>query len=623
MEALNIQWSPSKLQALENQVIGFWTKDKWDVAECPLIDKKAVSNRSKYVFFNCIYSSINTELKYACWQKLENNSWSTSSFWIQGSRIKKITSWLNEVIKNEKSLIDKNLEYWILSLRSYLVDRQLLREYTSERLGRDQKLKNVLVQDPTIILLRQIYKVIADFYDDRDEYDKTVWDLRKLGIEIDKTKSGYNLNFEHITQPWLLQATKKFIRYTLSILSQGECINRISTLKDFSAFISHYHPSLKPEDIDRPIILEYITQLPATGLASGTRHRQIGCLRTFLELCAREGWANVPDKRLIYNEDFPRISKGLPRYIPEEVMSQLNKHIEDLPPHIMRMTLVLQECGMRIGELCQLPFNCLNQDIHGDWFLLYYQSKMKKEHIIPISKECALVIQEQQNIILEEWGFDFPYLFPTPKSYGKGNPMKQKPFTDALNKLAFDKNICDINGKLWRFQAHQFRHTVGTRMANNGVPHHIIQRYLGHQSPEMTTRYAYIHDQTLKEEFAKFKGKVVDVIGRVVESEDTQSNSADLQWIKKNILTQALPNGTCALPVIAGSCPHANACLTCTHFRTTTVFLDDHKKQLEQTKRIIETAKANGWQRQVEMNEKVQENLERIIASLEVKEDDA
>jgi integrase len=621
MEALRIQWSAFKHQALENQVTGFWANNKWNIDDCPLYHEIAEKYRSKNVYFGCTHPSINAEIKYACKQKLENKEWSVSTFWTQGTRINKIIQWANSSIKNENSLVDRDLDYWVLSLRSYLLYAKQLREYTSDKLGKDQELRVVLVQDPTIIFLRQIYKVIADFYDDREEYEKDIWDLRKLGVEIDKTKSCYRLNFEHITQPWLLQATKNFIRYTVSLFSPGECMNRISTLKDFSAFISHYHPSLKPEDIDRPIILEYITQLPATGLAAGTRHRQIGCLRTFLELCAREGWANVPDKRLIYNEDFPRISRGLPRYIPEEVMAQLNQHIEDLAPHIMRMTLVLQECGMRIGELCQLPFNCLNQDVHGDWFLRYYQSKMKKEHIVPISKECAAVIQEQQDVIREEWGFDFPYLFPTPKTYGKGNPMKQKPFTDALNKLACDKNIRDINGKIWRFQAHQFRHTVGTRMVNNGVPHHIIQRYLGHQSPEMTARYAYIHDQTLKEEFAKFKGKVVDIMGQVVESEATQSNSADLQWIKKNILSQSLPNGTCALPVVAGSCPHANACLTCTHFRTTTDFLGEHKKQLEQTKRIIETAKSNGWQRQAEMNMKVKDNLEAIIASLEVQDE--
>jgi integrase len=33
-------------------------------------------------------------------------------------------------------------------------------------------------------------------------------------------------------------------------------------------------------------------------------------------------------------------------------------------------------------------------------------------------------------------------------------------------------------------------------MINNGVPQHIVQRYLGHESPQMTAVYAHIHDST-------------------------------------------------------------------------------------------------------------------------------
>ncbi|MBW4424221.1 MAG: tyrosine-type recombinase/integrase [Nostoc desertorum CM1-VF14] len=617
MEALPIQWSVSKQLVLESEVQGFWMRDEWDIFECPLSDGNAIPSRAKYVIFSCISASINTELKYACWQKLENKEWSVNSLWSKKATITNIANWLNTVAPHETSLIVKSLDRWELSLRSYLVKYKKLREYTAERVGTTKEPYLFLIQDPTLIAFRQIYKLVANVYDEREEYDKEVWDLRKLGVEIDLSKSNYKLNFEQFSQPWFLQAVKKFIRYSLAICSPGECTNRISTLRDFSAFLAHYHPSLQPSEIDRPIILEFITQLPATGLASGTRHRIIGCIRTFLELCAREGWAAFPDKRLIYSEDFPRLSRPLPRYVPEEVLSQLNQHIEELQPHYMRMTLIIQECGMRIGELCKLAFDCLIQDAHGDWFLRYYQYKMKKEHTIPISREVVAVIQEQQGFVIEEWGFDFPYLFPVPKPYGKGGLVKQGNFNHALNKLAHDRNICDVNGKLWHFQPHQFRHSVGTRMTNNGVPQHIIQRYLGHESPEMTSRYAYIHDQTLKEEFAKFRGKIVNVMGEVVESEDARSISSESQWVKKNILSQALPNGTCALPIVAGSCPHANACLTCTHFRTTVDFLDEHKKQLEQTNQIIETATAKGWQRQTEMNLKVKDNLQAIIASLE------
>ncbi len=618
MEALQIQWSEVKQQVLKSEVKGFWAENEWNVYKCPLFDGNEIKTNCQNVIFKCVSQSINFEIKYACWQKIDKKEWSISSFWIQSVRIKNITEWLDAVASNEVSLITKSLQYWLLSLRSYLVEKKKLREYTLERPDKTQELKTYSSQDKTIICFRQIYKTIADAYDEREEYDKEVWDLRKLGIEIDSSRSEYHLNFENITPAWLLQTVKKFIRYNLSISSPKECINKLAALRDFSTFIAHYHPRLSPKEVDRPLILEYLSQLAVTGLSPATRQRHIGSIRTFLELCTREKWAEFPDKRFIYAEDYPRLSKPLPRYIPEDVLAQLNQYLGELPSHYMRMVLIIQECGMRIGELCKLQFDCLMQDLHGDWFLRYYQYKMKKDHTIPISKEIVAVIQEQQKFVIEQWDLNFPYLFPAPKPYGKGNPIKQSNFTYILNSLAKKKNICDVNGKLWRFQPHQFRHTVGTRMTNSGVPQHIIQRYLGHESPEMTARYAYVHDQTLKEEFAKFRGKVVDVMGRVVESEDTSSGSTDLQWIKKNLLPQALPNGTCALPVVAGSCPHANACLTCTHFRTTSEFLNEHKKQLEQTNQIMEKAAANGWQRQVEMNDKVKANLESIIASLEL-----
>ena len=156
-------------------------------------------------------------------------------------------------------------------------------------------------------------------------------------------------------------------------------------------------------------------------------------------------------------------------------------------------------------------------------------------------------------------------------------------------------------------------------MINSGVPPHIIQRYLGHQSPEMTMRYAHIHDETLKKELADFlDAQVVNISGEMVASAvPALDGDRDLQWLKRNVLAQALPNGTCARPVAKGPCPHANACLTCGDFRTTAEFLSQHKQQLQNMEEIIRKATENGWQRQVEMNQQMKSNLRKIINALE------
>jgi hypothetical protein len=267
---------------------------------------------------------------------------------------------------------------------------------------------------------------------------------------------------------------------------------------------------------------------------------------------------------------------------------------------------------MRISELLQLPVDCLTQDARGVHYLRYMQGKVKRENAIPISLEIARIVQEQQ---ADGRNRDKPsmWLFPNER----GGVIKQASFAHRINRLAYDHDIRDATGKLFRFQSHQFRHTVGTRMINLGVPHHIIQRYLGHKGPEMTSRYAHIHDVTMQDKLSEYlKGTLIDVAGKAVP-EDGMNDSADLQWFTRSVLAQALTNGYCAIPIVAGPCPHPNACLNCAHFRTDATFLEVHRAELHETERVIAKADANGWVRQSEMNERKRTSLINIVTALE------
>ncbi|MBL1178656.1 MAG: tyrosine-type recombinase/integrase [Pantanalinema sp. GBBB05] len=461
------------------------------------------------------------------------------------------------------------------------------------------------------------------------EYKKNIWDCRNLGIDPGVGKYVYKISFEGIVQPWLLETAKQFIKFTLSTLSFSSASSRLLALKRLSRFLAKSYPGITPSEINRSVIIDLLAYLASEKLSPSTRGSTISSIRSFFELSYQNEWLAV-SRYLIRSEDFPKRPKPQPRYIPEDVVQQLNEHLDDLPEPVMRMVLILQECGMRISELLHLKADCLLQDKAGDWFLRYYQFKMKKEITIPVSREIVRVIQEQRQYLQENLSIEFAYLFSANESGSHKQRFRPRPklmsrnaFSDYLNKLAEKHNICDSLGKRWHFQPHQFRHTVATRMINNRVPQHIVQRYLGHESPAMTAVYATIHDQTMKAEIAKFQGKVVNIAGQVVEPNDLEADDIGLQWFKRNINAQSLPNGSCALPIISQACPHANACLTCTHFRTTIEHLPEHKKQLQQTERLIDRAKANGWTRQLEMNEKVKTSLESIITGLEGKTDDS
>ncbi len=68
--------------------------------------------------------------------------------------------------------------------------------------------------------------------------------------------------------------------------------------------------------------------------------------------------------------------------------------------------------------------------------------------------------------------------------------------------------------------AHQFRHTVGTRMINNDVPMDTVQQMLDHSCPTMTARYATIKHQTLRRGFDRYEDRI-NIRGEVSASTPT------------------------------------------------------------------------------------------------------
>jgi integrase len=608
MSCYTERWNRAKQRRLLAQLEGFWSNDVWDM-QCCSIEGLSPKSSQRRLRFHCKSAAINGELKYVFRKKFVEGQWRSTQ---ELTKVHLLVKWLNSLKHLPLSLMEHDLEWWRRSYTSYLTKRGMYRMGTTCRMDGDQQ-PSVTPRDSAYIsTLRQAYLLLSDAYDERPEQEKDIWDLRRLSMLHNPTLSPGPLNFLLIQQPWLRTAVKSFLSYCLPIYAEGTCRTRLQAVVCFSEFLAADRPHATVRSITRPLLLRYLAYLPSR-VCTGTRKNHIINLRTFLELAHRERWLSVGPERLIHDEEVPQPAKRQPRYIPSAVLDQLNQHLHELKPWWMRMVLILQECGMRINELLQLPMGCLSQDARGVFYLRYLQGKVRRENAIPISQEIARVVQEQQEAVRAR-GNTSTLLFPNER----GRPTRQASFSQAINHLAYVHQIKDATGKLFRFQSHQFRHTVGTRMINLGVPHHIIQRYLGHKGPEMTSRYAHIHDSTMREKLSEYlAGTLVDVTGKKV-MENTANDTAELQWFTRNVLAQALTNGFCSIPTVAGPCPHPNACLNCAHFRTDITFLEVHRSELRETERVIAKADANGWVRQSEMNQRKRENLVNIITSLEV-----
>jgi integrase/recombinase XerD len=313
--------------------------------------------------------------------------------------------------------------------------------------------------------------------DSRDEYEKDVWSLRRLGIAVRASVPIRYLRFTRLTQPWLKEAIKQYCQYTLVRGAASSCQEWILVAAKFSEYLAEKYPDLAGSEINRQVLLGFMAFLERESYSPNGRYSTIIHLRTILEHCGREGWGGLPNRVLLYKQDLPARTASVPRFIPDDVVRALNAYLDELAEDQQRMLLVIQEVGMRGGELCEAPFDCLLRDNDGDYFFLYYQGKMRKEHHVPISRELATVVKEQQLYMRQRFSGQAPqYLFTT----RRGQAYKRGTLAIMINNVAHKHDIRGPDGQRFWFKSHGFRHRVGTSMINNGVPQHIVQRFLGH-----------------------------------------------------------------------------------------------------------------------------------------------
>ena len=465
---------------------------------------------------------------------------------------------------------------------------------------------------------------LAEGIDAESEFARDVWRAAALGARP-SGKGITTIRFDHFSQPWLRQAVKRACRYRLGA---GKSFGSVSiderALRWFATFLARHHPEVTDASgVTRTVLEHYLSWLTvAPELSPNTTNTYLVVLRAFLEACHRHHWMpGLPARAALYLDELPPRPQPLPRFIPEFVMAQLEDpvNLARLPDETTRhLLIVIQETGLRARDACILAFNPVITDSAGWPCLKYYNTKMATEQLIPLSQRAADAISAQQDHVRDRWPAGCARLFPAPVA----NPDGARAFNYATlrNRLSAwqqDIDLRDEAGQRVSVTAHQFRHTLGTRLINAGVPQHVVQKMLGHASPQMTARYATIHDTTVRAAFDDYQQRRVDIHGRHLPFDPT-APSADAEWIKHNLsrVQAALPNGYCGRPP-QQDCPHPNACLTCPDFQTTPTFLPIHRRQHDDALELIDLAERRGNTRLADNHRQVAQNLHAVIAALE------
>ncbi len=400
---------------------------------------------------------------------------------------------------------------------------------------------------------------------------KDVWDGEKdLGKRVHKHLGNKRLFFGEIKQPWLQTIAKQYILYR-----SGQNIkfltlhNDLQGIRDLSRFFEE-QSVFSFDDIDDYVLDALVSNL-YSHCAPSTRANKLSIIKNFFENGTINGWFNI--SVYVFAGLFTRHKHHLRpeiKYIPDEVLRQLDEHLHLLPEPIQRLVILIRALGLRAGEILQMRFDCLRQSRDENWQLQFTNWKFNQQlDTLPINETLVNVIKEQQAYIREQLGEDYPYLFCSNSRKGKGfklikgvvfAPFTPKPsvmrvdcFVGYLNKLANHCKICDSAGNIWHFTSHQFRRTVATKMTNEGVRRYVVQMYLRHRDPAMLEHYAYVFPTTQKKEFDAFRKHktTIDINGEVVKKLNPElDGNFTLHWLREKTQARETALGGSARPNI-------------------------------------------------------------------------
>ena len=174
----------------------------------------------------------------------------------------------------------------------------------------------------------------------------------------------------------------------------------------------------------------------------------------------------------------------LPRAIPPEDTTELLSAISNVRNRAL--ILLLLRTGLRIGEL--LNVKIADIVLPERKILIYLAEKNYQGRVVYFGEDAEFALNEW----LQLRNRQNEYLFYSPT---------KKKLSYAAARKVMVKNLKKAGLSHKGYTLHSLRHTFATDMLNAGLRLEVLQQLLGHQSIEITMRYARMSDTTRENEY--------------------------------------------------------------------------------------------------------------------------
>lgn len=286
-------------------------------------------------------------------------------------------------------------------------------------------------------------KVTVGYFETRTEALDALGKL--TGRSLD---DRYNLTFAEVYTEWSAEHFRDIM--------QASCDSFARTYKKFSALDGMRFRDIKTADFQR-----VIDGMPGKH-ATIARHKQL--ITSMSEWAVREEIVTV---NLAQYVKIPAAEKTAKETFTDGEIEKLRKSKDDAA----KITLMLIDTGMRIGELFALPL----ADCHEDYVIGGEKTEAGRNRIIPIRPESQPLFAY------------FRKLSPGPlllDGYSGNRDVanfRKREYYPLLESLGIPRHT-----------PHAARHTYASRAVAEGMPREILQKILGHASYDLTAE-VYVH----------------------------------------------------------------------------------------------------------------------------------
>ncbi|KXI64414.1 site-specific integrase [Bacillus cereus group sp. BfR-BA-01119] len=404
----------------------------------------------------------------------------------------------------------------------------------------------------------------------------------------------YVFRFDFLPNVWFNQTVKKTTleSFTIARLSVGTLHRYNYGLEMFFKFVDDCNICLRTFSDLTPIIIEqYISYLLLEVDKPSTRNGKMAALKHQIRHGQMLGWGKFPsieifdgtENRTLQTEDTLKTM-----VIDDCVMKQIDVALMKTKQEMKSVNQIctwglislIRHTGIRIHEALRIQETHLSRDFGGNQLLEIVSDKTLTDRYLPVSQEVVNVIKRVSEATRKGRGqICTERIFINEQKRSKEfQHLSQVMARQRLASFITTNNIVDPNGILVKLTYHQFRHTIGTDLLNNGMSISEVMEYLGHTSTHSTRLYAKVRNDRLSREYRKlgFIGVIEEKVDNVIDEQGGNIN-------KEQRLMAQLPDGVCARPIKekVNHCKKPNACLFCPKFITTPEFLDFHTNHLE------------------------------------------